>query len=235
MSFRRHRRLLVPLLLTGVVILWGGAIALGARALLLWDTWTIALAAVPLGVTWIAGGIPGGRRILPLRLVLLLALAGVPASALLVPAGLKDGEILVTITVREADNAVEVEPHNALRESVEPAGSRSPAAESPTGLRVRVDLLRRIPPLWWFPAHGWIETLTVEHRNASVRHLFLRTDARFSIVRELRARFEVIVRETRTLTIPDRPGWFLQPGRYTVQLAGVPAHPDSIIYRYTQQ
>ena len=238
-AFRRHRRVLVPVLLVPAVALAGIAVVLDGMVLLLWWEWSLGLFAVFTGVVWVAGGIPGKLPVLLLRILLFAGLLAVPLSGIPFHRAVSPELRGVDVIVRTAGEALSVSVGEL--EGFQVRNVAPVSAERTDSLQISVDTMVRSAPLWWLPPSGTVTAVQV-HRVPGEQQsdivLFLRPATEpvdFAPLEDFLRSNGLIRTETYRLSIPGRPGWFLQPGRYHVTIAASGSHPQALSYRYTQQ
>lgn len=238
-AFRRHRRVLIPGLLAPAVLLFGVAVVLDGAALISRWEWSVGLFTTFAGVVWIAGGIPGRWRVLPLRLLLVLGILAIPFSG--IPFHRAASPVLqrveIVVGARGDALAVSIERPEGFRVR----GEETVNAGVADHLVFSVDTAVRSAPLWWLPPSGTVQAVQL-HRDTGEEPADTVSFSRPAVEPEIFAPLEQFLRargiirsETHDLRIPDRPGWFLQPGRYRVTIALSGPHPKALSYRYTQQ
>lgn len=260
-AFRRLRRRLVPLLLIPVVGLCGFAFMRDGTAILAWWRVTILLTLVPTGLIWAALGIPGRLAVLPLRILLLLAVATVPLTGALFPGGFPPvstaGDFAPLLLVEQEPEReperVAITLHGGVGDPLGPIFS----VEAGERILVKADVIGGAPPLWWLPAPGTIASLTVQIQSGGEELSLIVPPPAQVLPERLYLRFprdaleQVLVarglfyRREVTALIPGRRGLFLQPGRYALYPGGeqrteprsadFPPHSEALSYRYTKQ
>ena len=275
LAFRRRRRRAIPLLMIPAVVLTGLAAFYGAPSLLLWWEWTAGFMVVPIVLTGVALGIPGRRFMVLLRVLLFLPLVMVPLTGLLFAprehpqwiGTTEDGQTTLLVirtrlsgdvndggAVVHATAGPPLVSHRAGSDPAEPGEDFGRITVARDGvLFVHAERLVRLPPLWWLPPSGTVTGLTVTagvSQGEGAASLGITTlPGPFTALQGSLERFLVahrlLNREEESLRIPDSPGRFLQPGRYTVygrphawgvDLPGEDlSYPPTLSYRYTQQ